>query len=76
MQLSKQAMNDASSEVPQMDPFKITEEGVKKLLSGLNTNKAAGPDKLQPHVLKELADALALMVALIYNASKNPIKIA
>ena len=57
--LSKQAMNDASPKVTQMDPFKITEEGVRKLLSGLYPNQAAGPDKLQPWVLKELADVLA-----------------
>ena len=61
-------MIDASCMVPQMDPFKITEGGVRKLLSGLNANKAAGPNKLQPHVLKELADILGLMVTLIYNA--------
>ena len=53
------------------DPFEITEDGVRKLLSGLNPNKAAGPDKLQPQVLKELADVLAPMVTLIYNASKS-----
>ena len=42
-----------------MDPFEIIEEDVrKKLLSGLNPTKAAGPDKLQPQVLKGLADVL------------------
>ena len=70
-QLSKQAMNDASPQVPQIDPFEITEEGTKNLLSGLNPNKAAGPDKLQRQVLKELADVLAPMVTLIYNALKK-----
>ena len=74
-QLSKQAMNDASPNVPQMDPFEIMEEGIRKLLSGLNPNKAAGPDKLQPQVLKELADVLAPMVTLIYNASKKQQKV-
>ena len=54
-----------------MDPFNITEEGVRKLVSGLNPNKAADPDKLQPQVLNELPDVLASMVTLIYNALKN-----
>ena len=43
----------------QMDPFKIIEEGVRKLLSGLNPTKAAGPNKLQPW---ELAYVLAPVV--------------
>ena len=34
-QLSKQAMNDVPPKVPQMDPFEITEEDIRKLLSGL-----------------------------------------
>ena len=53
-QLTKQAMNDASPKVPQVDPFKITEKGVRKLLSGLNPNKAAGPNKLSHRFLKNL----------------------
>ena len=35
-QLSKQTMNDSSPKVLQMDPFVIMEEGIRKLLSGLN----------------------------------------
>ena len=62
-------MNDALPKVPQMDPFEITEEGIRKLLSGLKPNKAADRDKLNPQVLKELADVLDPMVTLIYNAS-------
>ena len=54
---------------PHMDPFEITED-VRKL-SGLNSNTAANHDKLQPQVLTDLADVLALMVTLIYNASKK-----
>ena len=54
-----------------MDPFENTEEGISKLLSGLNSNKAAGHNKLQPCVFKELAGVLAPMVTPIYNASKK-----
>ena len=42
--------------MPQIDPFKITEEGIGKRLSGLNPNKPASPDKLQQRLLKELID--------------------
>ena len=44
----------------------ITEEGVRKLLTGLNPHKAAGPDSITPRVLKELADEIAPIVQLIY----------
>ena len=54
---------------PQMNPINITEKGVNKLLSGLNPNKAAGPDQLAPRVLKEVADELTGMVTLIFRAS-------
>ena len=43
----------------------------QKILSGLNPNKSAGPDKLQPQVLENLADVLATMVTFLYNASKK-----
>ena len=41
-------------------------EGVRKLLTGLNPHKAAGPDSITPRVLKELADEIAPIVQLIY----------
>ena len=47
----------------------ITEEGVRKLLAGLNPHKAAGPDSITPRVLKELSDEIALIVQLIYKRS-------
>ena len=34
-------------------------EGVRKLLTGLNPHKAAGPDSITPRVLKELVDEIA-----------------
>ena len=72
-QQSKQAMNDASPRVPQID-FKIMEKGIRKLLSGLNLNKAAGLDEHQQRVLKELTDVLAILLTLIYNVSKIQLK--
>ena len=66
-QLSKQAMNDASPKVPQMDPLDIMEESIRKLLSGINPNMAVSSNKLQPWVLKELADVSAPMMTPIYD---------
>ena len=63
-------MNDASPKVPLMDPF-VIEEGIRKLLAGLNSNTAVSPNTLQSGVLKEPADVLVSMVTLIYNAYKN-----
>ena len=34
------------------------------LLTGLNPNKAAGPDQIKPRVLKELAEEITPMVTL------------
>lgn len=57
------------SDTPQMPPFEITEEGVRKRLQKLNPHKAAGPDKIRPNVLKELADDISPVITRIYRAS-------
>ena len=38
-----------------MEDIHVSAEGVTKLLKGLNSSEALGPDELQPRVLKELA---------------------
>ena len=47
----------------------ITQEGIKKLLNGLNPHKAAGPDNISPRILKELADEIAPILQLIFKRS-------
>jgi len=36
---------------PPMPPITITVQGVDKLLTGLNPNKAQGPDEISPRLL-------------------------
>ena len=47
----------------------VTKEGVTKLLKGLNTSKALGPDELHPRVLKELAMELGRVFAHLFQQS-------
>ena len=44
---------------PPMPPITITVQGVDKLLTGLNPNKAQGPDEISPRLLKELHTEIA-----------------
>ena len=60
--------------IPQMPPIDITEEGVRKRLQKLNPHKAAGPDKIKPTFLRELADILAPIITRIYRASMKQSK--
>jgi len=52
-----------------MRNFTVTNEGVLKLLNGLNPAKAAGPDGLPSRVLKLLSNQLAPMLTDIFNLS-------
>jgi len=49
-----------------MPPITITVQGVDKLLTGLNPNKAQGPDEISPGLLKELHTELAPILTFIF----------
>ena len=52
-----------------INPLKIETPGILKLLKGLKTNKASGPDNLTSRILKELAEELAPCLTIIFNQS-------
>jgi hypothetical protein len=52
-----------------LDNVFFTQADVMKKLKTLNPGKSPGPDGLHPRVLKELADALAEPLALLFNKS-------
>ena len=58
-----------SRNIPQMPPIDITEEGVRRRLKSLNPHKAAGPDKMNPLLLRELADIIAPVITRLFRAS-------
>ena len=59
------------SPYPDMPNIQIDNNGVIKLLSGLNTSKANGPDLLPMHVLKEAATEIAPYLSFIFQQSIN-----
>ena len=52
-----------------MPPITITVQGVGKLLTGLNPNKAQGPDEISPRLLKELHTEVAPILTTIFQRS-------
>ena len=54
---------------PPMEEITVNKEGVRKLFVKLDPYKAAGPDRIQSRVLKELADTMSKSLTIIYNKS-------
>ena len=54
---------------PPMSDIHISNEGVIKMMKGLNSSKALGPDELHPRVLKELATELGPVFARLFQQS-------
>ena len=52
-----------------IDDIQITEKAVEKKLKELNPQKAQGPDKIPPRVLKELHKELAKPLAKLFRKS-------
>ena len=57
--------------ISKMPHIFVEPEGVKKLLSSLNPNKAAGPDRISSRVLKELAYKLYRPLTTLFQNSLN-----
>ena len=52
-----------------LENFDISVEEVKKLLTGLDNNKAPGPDSIRPLILSLAAEELALPITLLFRKS-------
>ena len=66
---------DIQCKFPVMSDIEISVNGVAKLLSNLNSAKAAGPDAIRPIVLKELSHVIAPIVTAIFRKSLDTGKI-
>jgi hypothetical protein len=55
--------------------FDFSVEKVRKLLSELNTTKAAGPDDVHPLILAKAAEVLAYPIATLFRRSLDDGKI-
>ena len=53
----------------ELETIHITEEGVRRLLAGLDPRKASGPDGISARVLKELSSEIAPILTTIYQTS-------
>ena len=54
---------------PAAEDIEISVAGVQKLLERLNVHKAAGPDRIGPQVLKNLACVVAPILTVIFRKS-------
>ena len=55
--------------LPDITPIQIDPNGVVELLKNLITHKAAGPDKIPAHLLKEANKEIAPILTFIFQAS-------
>ncbi|KAI8486316.1 DTW domain-containing protein 2 [Branchiostoma belcheri] len=55
--------------VPTIPELKVSAEGVAKLLTNLNPNKATGPDGLPPRLLKTVATQISPILTIIFTQS-------
>ena len=58
---------------PRMPDISVTDEVVRKLLQGLKTSKAAGPDNIHPRVLKEVASEKLPILRHIFQKSLDSV---
>ena len=49
-----------------MPDITVSQEGVLKLLKKINPHKASGPDMIPAHILKDVADAIAPILTVIF----------
>ena len=59
----------------EMPKFKITVQGVNKLLKSLNGDKASGPDKLQNLILKNAGNEISPFLKIIFDQSLQTVKL-
>ena len=62
---------ESDSDIPSMPDIVFNREGVVKLLSELNPNKAMGPDEISPRYLKMVAEEIGQALQIIFQYSYN-----
>ena len=58
-----------SSPYPSIADFRITSEGVNKVLSNCNPHKSPGPDAIHPYALKAIATEVTPILTHIFQTS-------
>ena len=56
---------------PSIDDITMKQEGIRKLLANLNPHKATGSDNIPTRLLKNLANQLAPVFTILFQASLN-----
>ena len=60
------SQHDTTTKIPEIE---ISKNGLLKLLKNLKPGKAAGPDRLKPHLLRELREEIAPIIKIIFDRS-------